>query len=451
MFILLPETEKAKKNMMYKKSDSWLLERLKNRRIIQLYANISASNPLIKKVEIYCWNKFGAKLLSIIYLLINKAKSSFSRADKGISKIIYNPVKINFNKRKDLGSIYPNAAYKTNDERINYLGGCMILKEANAYGKTNLHFTKDKCYYHELLDINKDLLSEELHAKLIVIRRPFRELIIKTGLAEIDNYKPIILEEAAPFTDACSSNYAHFMTEVLPRISFFCRQIEFRNIPIIVDHGIHSNLYKAIEYIAQDRTIYLIKETQSVFIQKAIITPKFGYVPWGTHRNNASTPRHGIFNTNELSETRNLLLNNPTMYDNSIISSKKLYIPRFSTTRVLINQKEVIKTLEKENFIVYDPCHHTLENQIRTFEQASIIVAETGAGITNAIFCREGTRLIVLMGTHKNMIYNYWSNMLNGLDINVTVLRCQIKDSRSLGIHGNYLADLEKLKELTAT
>ena len=87
----------------------------------------------------------------------------------------------------------------------------------------------------------------------------------------------------------------------------------------------------------------------------------------------------------------------------------------------------------------------------RTFEQASIIVAETGAGITNAIFCREGTRLIVLMGTHKNMIYNYWSNMLNGLDINVTVLRCQIKDSRSLGIHGNYLADLEKLKELTAT
>lgn len=81
-------------------------------------------------------------------------------------------------------------------------------------------------------------------------------------------------------------------------------------------------------------------------------------------------------------------------------SGKKIYISRVNhaansqTTRILINEVELIEALKKENFQIICPELFSLQEQIEIFSSASIIVGPSGSGMFNTVFCHPGTKLI---------------------------------------------------------
>ena len=76
------------------------------------------------------------------------------------------------------------------------------------------------------------------------------------------------------------------------------------------------------------------------------------------------------------------------------------------------NSHEIEKQLSKRGYSVVHPEKLSFMDQVELFKNAKTIIAPTGAGLANAIFCMPETSVGILMAKHERMIYRYWTNML---------------------------------------
>ncbi len=80
---------------------------------------------------------------------------------------------------------------------------------------------------------------------------------------------------------------------------------------------------------------------------------------------------------------------------------RKLYVARHTpgkeavwNGRVLLNEGELIERLKPLGFQIVLPGTLNMEEQIRTFASAGLVVGGSGSALFNAVFCRPGTKLI---------------------------------------------------------
>ncbi|MEG4273771.1 MULTISPECIES: tetratricopeptide repeat protein [unclassified Microcoleus] len=87
---------------------------------------------------------------------------------------------------------------------------------------------------------------------------------------------------------------------------------------------------------------------------------------------------------------------------------KRIYISRSKARyRRVLNEEDAIEVLEKFGFVSIFPESMSLAEQIAHFSHAEVIVAAHGSGLTNTIFCRQGTKVIELVSPHYISHY-YW-------------------------------------------
>lgn len=77
--------------------------------------------------------------------------------------------------------------------------------------------------------------------------------------------------------------------------------------------------------------------------------------------------------------------------------SKKIFISRRDApARRILNEDEIFELFKAQGFERYDMGKMSIEEQITLFAQAEMVVGEHGAGLTNILFCKEGTKVIEL-------------------------------------------------------
>jgi capsular polysaccharide biosynthesis protein len=87
----------------------------------------------------------------------------------------------------------------------------------------------------------------------------------------------------------------------------------------------------------------------------------------------------------------------PKKRPEKVPTAPKLYIPRRNVPRRrILNQDELESFLVRQGFKVIDPAEHDVPTQAQLFDQAEVIVAPHGSGLTNLVFCRTGTTVIEL-------------------------------------------------------
>jgi capsular polysaccharide biosynthesis protein len=78
-------------------------------------------------------------------------------------------------------------------------------------------------------------------------------------------------------------------------------------------------------------------------------------------------------------------------------SYKRIYVTRRnSTKRRVINQLELDEVLVKNDFQLIDSAEYDVAIQARIFNQADIIVAPRGSGLSNLVFCKPDTIVVEL-------------------------------------------------------
>ncbi len=303
---------------------------------------------------------------------------------------------------------------------------------ATVIGGSNLSIVNNEIISHDLLTISTDLTPEERHFKINSNGNVFR----LTYKIMTEKYSK--LSEAASFVDALSHNYAHWMTEVLPRIVSFCSNSQYRNVPIIVDDKLHKNIMATLEKVVGQRKVYFLPMNHTVKINMLYTTSVSGYISYEQRYKYIQASSEGKFNANAMRLVVSLLkpLNNKKR------TPQRIYLRRFSGYRNLTNQNEIEALLTRHRFTIVDPAKLSFLEQVNYFSKAKVIIGPTGAAFANLIFCNKKVNLAILVNNDKNMIYKYWVNLTSIMGIQVNYITGKSKQFFG-GIHRDFSVDLD--------
>ncbi|MDT8283001.1 MAG: glycosyltransferase family 61 protein, partial [Gammaproteobacteria bacterium] len=316
------------------------------------------------------------------------------------------------------------------------------INNAMIYGGTNLILADSEVVCHDLYDFKRDYTSEELHGRTLIDPKSRRIRWLSHDKA------PESVPVVATFVDACASNYAHWMTEVLPRINLFCADERFKDVPIVVNDGLHKNIMESLALVVgADREIILLPIGRALVIEKLYITSVAGYVPFERRKNKLSGHSHGVFSSAAFELMRNKIVSVAKNLPERVWP-EKIYLRRNSGVRNVINSAVLEKLLSDQGYVSIDSEKLSFLEQVQLFSNTKKIISPTGAALSNAVFCEPCTHIGVLMAKHENMIYGYWANMLCPLGVTVSYVLGDIIDNRTNGIHADFDVDKDNIKEL---
>ncbi|UUE10639.1 glycosyltransferase family 61 protein [Dickeya zeae] len=302
-------------------------------------------------------------------------------------------------------------------------------------GGTNFIRINGETICHDLFDFVRDYTSEELHGRLRVngVKKMACWLYAETDSETIPS--------GASFVDACAPNYAHWLTEVLPRIAAFCSDDRFNDIPLIVNQGLHENIMESIFSISgSSRKVITLPIGKSLRVHKLYVTSVAGYVPFDRRKNKSSGHSQGVFSPIAI---RLVCENLPsfTMGD-EINWPERIYLKRNSHVRLLENSLELEHHLVNEGFVIISPEELTFIQQVQLFRHAKFIISSTGAALANIIFSPVDAKIIILMSKYRNMSYWYWQNIACATGKKITyVLGAVVGKKR--GIHSDFKVNIQ--------
>jgi hypothetical protein len=310
------------------------------------------------------------------------------------------------------------------------------LFDAVVSGCSNLVRSNGVTVHHDLYRFSHDFTSEELHGKILIDPR---KNIVKHYL------KPEIrhdLAVAAGFTDSCSQNYAHWLTEVLPRINLFCRLVREARIPLIVDAGLHANIEESLRAVAGDKAeIIRLGPDDAARVKRLLVTSPTGYIPFGRRSLEKLGHSHGIFSPYALAlmcKHLGSVLEKPVPD-----LPTKVFLRRNSLTRVMRNEQELEEKLVSRGFSVIQPECLSFAEQYRLFANAEVIVGATSAGLANLVFCSKSTRVIICLSTHPDHSFGYWHNMAAALGNKVNYVFGPAVGPAAHSLHADFLVDVD--------
>lgn len=307
----------------------------------------------------------------------------------------------------------------------------VTLPDGLVTGATNLVLVKEAAVCHDLYDFAHDYTSEELNGRTYIW--PQRSRIAWL----MDTTPGAVLDQAACFTDACSRNYAHWITEVLSRIYLFCSRPDGQRIPLIVDAGLHPNQIESINYVAgRDREIIYLPANSTILAKRLFVTSVSGYVPFARRNRRPCGHSHGSFCPAVLRSMRDHLITqiNPR----AVNHPRRILIKRNSEIRNIVNFHEIEQHLVTMGFSIIEPERLTMAEQITTFSLAEVVVAATGAALANLIFCQPTARIVVLMASHDHMPYWYWQNIACAVGNRVVYVMGKATE-RFAHLHSNFV------------
>lgn len=304
------------------------------------------------------------------------------------------------------------------------------IPNAEVIGGSNMVFSAHTAIKHDLFDSRKDCTSEELHRRYIF--SPTLKFLIRN----FSGIRRRTFQQAACFTDACSGNYAHWLTEVLPRIYLFTESGMASEIRMIIDRGLHPNLMESFHVIAgENPNVIKLGRNRIVAVESLSMVSCAGYVPFGRRSSKTKGHSHGRFSPATFKGMVNKIRRNLGIEAKQ--GWRKLYIRRNSGARVVLNADEVEKLLVDQGFEVVEPEKLTFKQQVEMFSQAAIVVGSTGAAMANLLFCPSGTRIVIMISYFPETSYGYWQNMANAVGNEVTYVLGEIKGTPK-SIHSNF-------------
>ncbi|HSL06005.1 MAG TPA: hypothetical protein VK901_21015, partial [Nitrospiraceae bacterium] len=209
------------------------------------------------------------------------------------------------------------------------------MKNAITLGGTNFIVADGKVVCHDLYDFEHDYTAEELHGRALIspksrhVRLVFRDK------------KPDTTPVAATFVDACAPNYAHWMTEVLPRVALFCTEERFKSVPILVNDGLHPNIMESLFLVAgANREVITLPTGKALAVDELYLTSVAGYVPFERRIKEGSGHSHGIFSLRGLELVRERLAKVTREMDTGSFP-EKVFIRRNSGVRKVTNAAEI--------------------------------------------------------------------------------------------------------------
>ena len=201
----------------------------------------------------------------------------------------------------------------------------------------------------------------------------------ESELSVLKSFKSLGCIDSAIFIGSSLSWY-HFMVECASKLTKIPSDL-LKNTPVILEKNVPDSVRSAVKMITGTEPI-MVGIYESLKVRNL-------------HLVSGSMTTEYLFNSGILKQLRNLLL---TKFGNQITkSNRRIYLKRPPNLfRPLQNEKILIDLLSKNGFEIIEPSTISLTQQIEIMREARIIVAESGAALTNVMFAENKTKLIEL-------------------------------------------------------
>lgn len=425
------------------------VSRLKATWVGSLYTNYIKRYSFIRWVAIRIWRHIYPLYVNFTYLFDRSIKNRGAKRWRTLTKLL------DYSSTKGLPTYkLADAAFvETPQPRVHPASEQAHLKSPHegfkipemyvakisngmVYGGTNLILAEDEVICHDLYDFKRDYTSEELHGRTLI--NPSSRRI--RWLLHDDAPEPIPL--AATFVDACAPNYAHWLTEVLPRVALFCSDAQFNDVPIIVNDGLHQNIMESLALVVgSERKIITLPIGRALVADTLYLTSVTGYVPFERRNNKLFGHSHGIFSPKAFDVCREKIRSFTEKLP-EVTYPDKIFLRRNSGARKVLNAPEIERYFQSIGYALVEPEKLTFLQQVMVFNNAKIIVGSSGAALANLLFAPSDAKIYIFISKYKNTSYWYWQNIACAAGKKIKyIFGRPVQD----GIHSDFTVDITML------
>jgi capsular polysaccharide biosynthesis protein len=321
------------------------------------------------------------------------------------------------------------------------------LQNAAVMGGTNFVRMDDRIMYPDEFLPERDVCPAELNG--------IAEINLATKTVSLFSTQTDPVKKAVSMLGSCTGNYAHWLTETLPKLLLADSVQGWEDYPLLVDAWIHPNFVKSIELFNKNRReIIRIKRWETVEVESLVEVTLPAYIP-PEYRHFMQTKELSIPDAAEFpfsSPALDMLRNAAQAATGGIdrTAPKKLYLFRSpescGNTRHVTNIDDIERIIKKFGYTMLDPAKLSFEDQIRVFSNARKIVSPLGAALANTIFTPPGCKVLGLSPWYHNANYYYFSNFMGALGHTMSYALGLQADQWGHVVHKNYEIDLAAFK-----
>lgn len=285
--------------------------------------------------------------------------------------------------------------------------------QVKVFGNSNFLVKNGKAVHPDLYIPHRDRAPFELYGGAIMNNK-FTQVRLPIGLSLGTINRAITICDQTPF------NYAHWMTEVLPKLALISELPQCENVPILVDAGIGVNQIEAVRAVLGQRELIKIPPYENVIVNELLSISPTSYCPH-EFRDFHGAQESGFqffFSGEALTRLRDILRHTYKKYDNGRV--RKIYIKRTPlwtwNNRNIENIDEIEDLIDDYGIETVNVTGMTFAQQAKIFMNADAIIAPTGAALANMIFAKPGCKIVVLSALYDGATYDYFHQMAHLLE-----------------------------------
>lgn len=246
-----------------------------------------------------------------------------------------------------------------------------------------------------------------------------------------------------------SSNYYHWMVEILAKLEFFSKLPDhYRKYPLLVSEDVVRipSFMETLDIFAKGCELIVLSKQLSYVVDELIYINSPNNLPFNLFGNQKFKCAYVTIDSLSIDYIRKTALQ--AAEKTYILSNypKKLFLCRKSGLRNY-NQDEVFDFLSGFGFTKIFMEDLSFLEQVRTVHHADIIVGPTGAAWTNLIFCRSGAKGLCWMASEFGD-FSAYSNIaaMVGVDLRYLTYKAGVHSTVEL-YKKDYYIDISMIKE----
>jgi len=236
-------------------------------------------------------------------------------------------------------------------------------------------------------------------------------------------------QESFWITDTWSQNYFHWMTDALPRL--FAIRNKIRNASLLLPGN-----FKKIKYIEDSLKPFFLEDV--TYIHEPVLCK------------NLKIPSHtaptGNYNEHVIRGLRELYID---FHKNaqSGHTDDKIYISRGKAKkRKIVNEEACISVLKEYGFKTVYFEDLSFDQQVKIALNAKYMVSNHGAGLTNMLFMKSGSRILELRQKEDSHNNCYFA-LASALDLKYFYQTCKSKNPGEDANTANLIVDCQILRK----
>lgn len=246
-----------------------------------------------------------------------------------------------------------------------------------------------------------------------------------------------------------TSNYYHWMVEILPKLAFLSKLPEhFQKYSLMVNADVVSipSLKETLDLFAHGCELIVLNKHLSYVVDELVYINSPSNIPFNLVGNQKAKPSDCTIDSLSIDYVRKVALQNAQRLPALSNYPKKLFLCRKSGLRNY-NQDEVFNYLAGFGYTKIFLEDISFLEQVKTIHQADFIVGPTGAAWTNLIFCRSDAKGLCWMADESGD-FSAFSSIAGivGVDLRYVTYKSDVRSTSELYSKGYYI-DLSMIEK----